>query len=130
MIRQPSPFSRLYAWHTAALAGLRPTVHDGFPECGWFKRKMVKGGPWVPVRILVDREIDPQTMELTRDERLRIEIEGVDAGDPATHWTYLKPISRQEYDRLMQARVHDPRMADTRSPIDLSTSPTPPKGYF
>lgn len=130
MIRQPSPMSRLFEWHRAALRGESPPRHEGDPQAGWFKRRMVKGGPWVPVRIYVDRDIDPVTGELTRDEVLRIEVEGIDKGDPADQWTYLTPISRAEFDHLMDYRLRDSRMADAMTPIDLSQTPTPPQGVF
>lgn len=130
MIRQPSSMRQLYAWHRAALAGEAPPRHDAMPECGWFKRRMIRGGPWVPARIYVDRETDPMTGELVRDERLCIEIEGLDGGDPTEHWTYLTPISREEYLHLMDYRLRDSRMLDSRQKIDLSDQPTPPQGVF
>lgn len=130
MIRQPTPFAQIYAWHRAAIAGENPPMHDGLPEAGWFKRRLVKGGPWVPVRIYIHREIDCTTGELTEPEELRCEIEGIDGGDPEKHWTYLKPISRDEFDHLMDYRLRDPRMLDARQPIDLSTTPTPPQGVY
>ncbi|MBS8227133.1 hypothetical protein [Vannielia litorea] len=130
MIRQPSSLSQLYAWHRAALAGENPPRHDGLPECGWFKRRLVKNGPWVPVRIYIEREIDPATGELTCDEIMRIEVEGLDGGDPANHWTYLTPITRREFDHLVDYRLRDSRMLDARQRIDLSNAPTPPQGVL
>jgi hypothetical protein len=130
MIRQPSTIAQLYAWHRAAVAGENPPRHDGLPECGWFKRKLIKGGPWVPVRIYVDREIDPDTGELAAPEALRCEVEGLDGGDPADHWTYLTAISREEYNHLVDYRLRDSRMLDARRRIDLSEQPTAPQGVF
>lgn len=131
MIRQPSTMTQLYGWHRAAMNGENPPRHDGIPHCGWFKRRLVKSGPWVPVRIFVDRDIDLASGELTRDEILRIEVEGVEAGDPAEHWTYLTPITREEFNHLTDYRLRDSaRMLDTRRPIDLSAAPTLPQGAF
>ncbi len=130
MIRQPTPIAKAYAWHRSALAGENPPRHDGLPECGWFKRRMVKSGPWVPVRIYLDRDIDPSTAELTRDEVLCIEVEGLDGGDPVDHWSYLTPISRAEFDHLTDYRLRDSRMLDSRQRIDLSEAPTLPQGHF
>lgn len=129
-MRQPTPYRDIYAWWQAATSGQRPPMHDGLPECGWFKRRWVKGGPWVPARIYLEREIDPETGELTSDERLRIEIEGLDGGDPAEHWTYLTPITRAEFDHLIDYRLRDSRMLDARRKIDLSETPTAPQGVF
>lgn len=130
MIRQPTPMATLFAWHRAAIRGDNPPRHDADPHPGWYKRRLVKGGPWVPVRIYVDRDIDPSTGELTCDEVLRIEVEGIDRGDPADQWTYLTPISRAEFESLTDYRLRDSRMMDTQRPIDLTQSPTPPQGYF
>lgn len=122
MIRCPSSAAQLYAWHKAALAGDAPPMHDGLPEAGWYKRRMVKGGPWVPVRIFVERDIDPQTGELTGPEVLIADIDGKRA-DPARHWTHLQPISRSEYETLLYRQSTTPGMADTTKPIDLTKEP-------
>ena len=122
MIRQPSPAARLYAWHKAALAGHAPAIHDGLPECGWFKRRLVKGGPWVPVRIFVRREIDPDTGELTGPETLVADVDGK-LSDPVRHWTYLIPISRAEYTSLLFRQSTVPGMADAETPLDLTKEP-------
>lgn len=91
---------------------------------------MIKGGPWVPVRIYLDRQIDPTTGELAEDERFCCEVEGLDGGDPADHWTYLTPITREEFNHLVDYRLRDSRMLDARQRIDLSQSPTLPQGIF
>lgn len=102
MIRQPST-AQLYGWLRAAVNGENPPRHDGIPHCGWFKRRMVKNGPWVPVRIFIDRDIDLASGELTRDE----------------------------FNHLTDYRLRDSvRMLDTRRPIDLSAAPTLPQGAF
>lgn len=127
MIRQPTSFASAYAWHMAAIAGLDVNNHDAAPHCGWYKRKLVKGGPWVPVRIYLDRKIDPLTFELTEDEVMRAEVEGIEVGDFEDHWTYLTPISKEEFDHLMDFRLRDARMLDSRRPINLASAPTPPQ---
>ena len=66
MMRRPTPHDVAYAWHRDAILGVYgdglPT-HDT-PQCGYFKRKLVKGGPYVPARIWLDAEIDDVTGEL------------------------------------------------------------------
>lgn len=130
MMRQPSTFRQLYGWWQDAVAGRNPPRHDGVPEAGYYKRRWVKGGPWVPVHIYVDREIDTESGELACDEVLRIEVEGLDGGDPANHWTYLTPITRREYEHLLDYRLRDNRMLDSRGTIDLSDQPTLPQGVL
>lgn len=126
MIRQPSNEYDLLWWHRAYMNRERPPISDGIVHCGWFKRRWIKNGPWVPARIFVVSDICPDTGELTCDEEFRIEIEGIDKGDPVDHWSYLKPISEEEFHRLMDMRLRDPRFSDGYQPIDLSERPTPP----
>jgi len=129
-MRRPSTLAQIYAWHRAAISGQRPPRHECEAHCGWYKRRFVKQGPWVPARIYLDRDIDPLTGELTRDEVMRIEVEGLDGGDPLNHWTYLSPISREEFEHLTDYRLRDNRMMDSRRKIDLSEAPTSPQGVL
>lgn len=122
MIRQPSTAAQLYAWHRAALANPDLPRHDGHPECGWFKRRMVRGGPWVVARIWCEREIDPETLELAGPERLRCEVDG-EYVDPVQHWTHLTPITREEYDALLHRRGLIAEMMTSNQSIDLSRRP-------
>lgn len=121
MMRMPTPASQLYAWHRAALAGDNPPIHEGQPHCGWFRLRRVKGGPWVPVRIWCEREIDPETGELTCDERLRAEVEGIER-DPVSIWTYLHPIPRAEFERITDQLLRIPGLTDTGNRFDLSAA--------
>jgi len=119
MIRQPSTKARLYAWHRAAVAGENPPRHEGLPECGWYRTRLVKGGPWVPVRIWCEQEVDPQTGELTAPEVLRCEVDGM-LRDPARAWTFLRPITRAEFEALSARREAIPAMAATMVRLDLT----------
>lgn len=121
-MRQPSPAAQLYAWHRAAISGDAPPIHDGLPECGWYRRRMVKGGPWVPVRIFVRREVDTETGELLGPEILVADVDGK-LDDPVRHWTYLTPITKAEYDALLFRQSTVPGMADSQKPLDLTKEP-------
>lgn len=125
MIRQPTPMRVLYAWWKAALAGEAPPIHDGLPECGWFKTRMVKGGPWVAVEICVEREIDIETGELTTDEKMVALLDG-QRRNPASIWTYLTPISRADFEALQQRQAATPAMQATHVRMDLSLEPVRP----
>jgi len=125
MIRQPTPVMRLLAWHRAFMRGENPARHDGLPECGWFKMRRVKNGPWVPVTIWCDQEID-ENGELASDETLHAEIEGIDAS-PIEIWTYLSPITKKEFEHLMDYRLRDSRMMDVNHAVDLGAEPTSPQ---
>lgn len=119
MIRRPTPTAQLYAWHREALGNPDLPRHDSFPQCGWYQTKLVKGGPWVAAEIWVEREIDPETGELTAPEVLRCEIDGM-RRDPAAIWTHLRPISRADHRALLQRREDIPEMAATMATIDLT----------
>lgn len=119
MIRQPSTMASLYAWHKAAMRDQALPRHDGDPQCGWFKMRLVKGGPWIPVEIRIEREIDPITGELTGPEEFRCEVDGM-RRDPAKVWTYLTPISRAEFDALTARAATIPAMAATMARVDLT----------
>lgn len=117
-MRQPTPINVLFQWWQGALAG-RASFHDADPQCGYYKRRMTKGGPWVPVRIWCERDIDPETGELVAPERLICECEGRRV-DPAPIWTYLTPITRTEYEALVKECARNPTMAATMARVDLT----------
>ncbi len=128
MIRQPTPRLVLYAWHRAALRGERLPVHEGLPECGWFRTRLVRLGPWCPASIWVEQEIDPATGELTEPEAYRCLVDG-ERRSPVTAWISLasNPISKADYDALVALRASNPRMAATMVPFDLTAEPTRPR---
>lgn len=41
--------SDAFDWYRAALRGETPPVHENEPQCGYFRVRRGKGGPWVPV---------------------------------------------------------------------------------
>lgn len=125
MLRQPTPNATLYAWHSAAMRGEAPPTHEGEPQCGWFKTRIVKRGPWVAVRIWCDRDIDLESGELTGPEVLRCEVDG-DRRRPESIWTFLVPISRDEYADLSDRKNRVAVMAATHAKIDLSKEPMTP----
>lgn len=124
-IRQPSPAGQLYAWHRAAISGDAPPQHDGIPECGWFKTRLVRGGPWVAAEIRVEREICPETHELLGPERLICMCDG-ERRDPARLWSYLTPISREEHKALAARATAIPAMAASMVTLDLTLEPVCP----
>jgi hypothetical protein len=128
-MRRPTPVAALLAWHAAALRGLSP-VNDGTPRCGWYKRRLVRGGVFIPARIWMAQDICPETGELLCDEVLRCEVNGTPA-DPEDAWSWISanPVTEQEF-RYLAARIafaiqnepDDPFAAPTR-PIDINRAP-------
>lgn len=125
MMRRPTRRIELYRWHTAALAGERPPVHEGEPQAGWYKMRRTKGGPWVPVKIWVEQEVD-EIGELSAPETVRA-LAIAEPVDPARVWISAarNPISRQQYEALMRAHRDDPRMAATDIPYRSEGAPRP-----
>lgn len=125
VMREPTPDHVLYAWHRDTMAGLNPPVHDGIPECGWFKTRIVKGGPWVPVEIMVRRDIDPETGELTGPEEL-VACYDDRTIRAASVWVKMTPISQDEFYALLQRHIDMPIMQATHARLDLTKEPIRP----
>ena len=126
MMRQPTPIMRLLAWHRAFMRGEDPAIHDGMPEPGWYKMQARKNGPWIPVVIWCHRDIDEHG-ELTSDEVIRAEVWGEEK-DAESIWTYLTPISKKDYNDLLEYRLGNQHRLNNDKPIDLGASPTLPTG--
>lgn len=117
-------------WWSAALAGDAPAI-TGDPQAGFYKRRLVKGGPWVPVHIWIERELD-DAGDMLSDERIMCSVDGriVPVDD---HWTYAcaKPIPETEFDYLTRlsgyAKARDPRepLSKPRRKIDPLSFPLP-----
>lgn len=134
---KPTPLATLYAWHTNALKG---DLADDFhhigeePQCGWFKRSLVKGGPLVPARIWMYQPTD-ESGDLIGDETLQCEVDGKFA-DPEQQWSWLcgNPISEAAFKHLTALRqwsdqhAPDEPYANPRKPIDWLKVPTPQFG--
>lgn len=130
----PTPRSIAYAWHEQAIGDL--SLHLDLtvsldPCCGWFKRRLVKGGPFVAARIWLDAQVD-EAGDLVSDEVMRCEVDG-ERRDPESEWSWLcgQPITESEFDWLSAsvnwARAHSPGepMANPREPVDWARVPTP-----
>lgn len=122
-MNEPTPIMRLLRWHRAFMRGDNPDRHDGWPECGWYKMQRVKNGPWLPVEIWCDQKIDEHGL-LIDDEVIRARVWGEEE-DAAEIWTYLKPISRKEFENLTEYRLRNQHILQDYQSIDLSDIPTP-----
>lgn len=134
-MRSPTDMVAAYAWHRSAMLGHGAPVHDGHPQCGWYRRRMVKGGPWVPARIWLHQVIDAETGNLTEPEIILCEVDGKEEG--AIHaWTWLarNPISQADYDAMNDEKAwagsNDPTAAilNPTAPLDSARKPVFPGG--
>lgn len=96
-MREPTPQKDLYAywhWNLKAPGSTRITTE---PQSGFYRCKLVKGGPWVPVAIWVDQEID-EAGELLSDETIECLVDGKPQdADQIWSWCADKPITENEY---------------------------------
>lgn len=79
-----------YAWYRSALAGEKPPVHEGRPECGYFSKG--KGSDRVPAAIW----IDGQTGEVVANAGFANTVKPTDA---VALWSWVcgSPISERDY---------------------------------
>lgn len=102
--RAPTTKFQALDWHRRALAGDAPPVtHE--PHCGFFRRRLVRGGPWVPACIWLDQNVG-EDGELMAPETFLCVV-GDATEDAEEQWTYLcaNPISESEYRFLMADRL-------------------------
>lgn len=120
-MRNPTPIADQLAWYVDALDGFRKVIGVmNQPQCGWYKRKLVHGGPFVPARIWLAQEIDPDTGELLADEVMLCEVDGRRC-DPVEQWPRLwtEPITEAEFNYMEATR----QWAAWHSPTDPAANP-------
>lgn len=86
-MRAPSDQYAMFAWWRAAITASRRLAITSEPQCGFYKRKMTKGGVFVPVAIWLDQPCDSETGELADDEKLLCLVDG-DMADAESQWSY------------------------------------------
>lgn len=129
-IRKPSELEPLFAWWRSALIK-RPDRYFHEPQLGFFKRKLVKAGPWVPVKFWLEQITDEDGL-LIEPERMLCEVGGR-AREPLDQWTWCcrYPITKSEFEFMLANAAwvsvrapHEPE-AQPQLPIDFGTSPIP-----
>jgi len=110
------------AWHTAALkkGAKRGTIPD-LPQCGWYKRHLVKGGCWVAGRIWRDPESDFATGKRTGRDILMCMVGG-ERRDVLSEWMKLctQPIKEEDYSHMIAVA----KWAKQHSPSSCEAVPT------
>lgn len=95
-----------YTYWTNALAGTLGPVSDGDPQCGFYRRRLFKDGPFVPVAIW------------KQDGAFVALVDGKSA-DASDIWTWVcdKPITEAEYRKVMAGEgwSDEPRAATVPS---------------
>lgn len=89
------------------------------PEPGFFKTRLVRGGPYVPARIFREPAVDPLTGEvMERPCLLQAEIAGR-ACDPERVWHFAWPIEEAEYRYLVATAA----WAERHAPSEPAANP-------
>jgi hypothetical protein len=76
-----------YEFWRAALRGERQPVHESNPRCGFYKRRLLRDGPWLPIAFWRDK-----------DDNIVCCFEG-QLVDSVEHWTFAAkhPVSEASY---------------------------------
>lgn len=115
----------------------RQPINPNLPVAGFYKRRLVKGGPWTGVKIWFGQPADPWTGELLdRSPRWQSQVGTDDVkGEAETIdlWTWVAghPIDEKEYRYLLRLtdwavkNAPEAPEANPRQPINLLTAPLP-----
>lgn len=131
-LRKPTPIAPLYDYWRSKLAGETVLTYEDQPQPGFYKRRKVRNGPWVPVAIWLHQNIDAETGELLEDEQLVCLVNG-DQSDSVLNWTYCcdHPITEKKYKEMIDESEKASRgesehpISDPYAPINLMTAPIP-----
>lgn len=106
------------------------------PQAGFFKRRFVRGGPWVPVRLWFGAPNDPVTgEELERGHRWQAEVRGELVTDETLvleAWIACagNPITEAEYDDMLNkiehAETRDQRLPEYKPDQKVDLNKLPP----
>jgi len=100
----------------------------GEPQVGFFKARLVKGGPYVPIKVSTIEDRDPETGDLLSDVKYVLEVGGREVPD----WYERYPtglvgeaVTLQEYSFTLEALAWDKANLGIRErePIDLRKLP-------
>lgn len=95
-------------------------------EAGYFKTRLVKGGPYVPVKIWFGRPPDPDNPGklLDRSPRWQCIVDGKEARDPYDIWAFVagRNIPEADYYTMVAKKLWD-RQHDPGSPTQNPEKP-------
>lgn len=129
-----------YAYHKAAMVEERRRTKDSAyrsklpipdaPQPGWYKRRLIRNGPWVPARIWRHPEIDFVTDKPSGRDMLLCEVNG-ERREAELQWgaLCLRPISEVDFNFMVKnavwAKAHAPHEpeANPEKPTNWNTVP-------
>ena len=120
-----------YEWWTEELSAPGQIIPE-MPQCGYYERRIVQGGVYVPCRIWREPEVDLDSSQPTGNDLLMCEVDGK-RRDPLSEWASLamRPVKRSHFEfeqaDIAHARKYrplDPK-AHPDKPIDIASLPVP-----
>jgi hypothetical protein len=108
------PIADPYVFHRKLLAKEPVEMKVGEYHAGWYKKTLVKGGPWVAVKVTLEQDIDDETGDLLSPPTFKAVCNGVEI--PLDEWKFLflvqNPISEEDYEFMVAkaewAKKHAP----------------------
>lgn len=94
-----------------ALKGERLPISTDWPECGYYRTRLVRGGPWRPVRIWREEERGDDGELLHEPATLCLRDGEAVAASACWPWAAMHPITTDEYLRLRGEEAAPARVA-------------------
>ncbi len=111
----------LYQHWIDAVNGLRPGVQLDDPQCGYYKTRKVKNGPWLPIAIWCEQEFDDQN-NAAGDEYLVATLNG-NPTDVIKIWEWCRPISEPVFKHLTNPQAIVEPETQIQAGADLTDLP-------
>lgn len=108
----------LYQHWNEAVKGCRPGVQLDDPKCGFYRTRKVKGGPWQPIAIWMQQEVDKDGAPLD-DEYLVATLAG-EQTDPIDIWQWCRPIAEAAFNHLANPQPDVPVETQIQAGVDLT----------
>lgn len=90
--------SSTYTYYRSALTGVFGPVHENDPQCGYYRMRRGRGGPWIPVAIWREAPVSNQNSANSDSGKLVSLVDGVEK-DPYEVWTWVcrYPVPYETY---------------------------------
>ena len=90
--------SHPYTYYQSALSGIFGPVHENDPQCGYYRMRRGRGGPWVPVAIWREVTGEGEITGISDSGKLVCLVDGVEK-DPYEVWTWVcrYPVPYETY---------------------------------
>jgi len=87
-----------YTYYRSALKGVFGPVHENDPQCGYYRMRRSRGGPWIPVAVFREATDCDQNSEISDSGKLICLVDGVER-DPFEVWTWVcrYPVPYETY---------------------------------